>query len=97
MDGMFDLLRMRLLLQRLNDEPNSALHLRIIREAESAAAQAARTPYPGLIFPCLFEECVRLAAEQHRQRSSAYWGDLAESATRNQIVTNPTPACNERP
>ena len=97
MDGMFELCKMRLLLRRLDEEPNSSLHLRIIREAESAAAQAARTLYPSLIFPCLFEDRVRIALELHRQQSGGYWGSLAEVASRNQIVTNPTPACNERP
>ena len=50
----FGILKQRLLLQRLNEVPDSATHAQIIRQANEAAFQAWLTLYPLLTFPCLF-------------------------------------------
>jgi hypothetical protein len=70
------ILKQRLLLQRLNEVPNSATHVLVIRQANEAAFLACRTPYPLLTFPCLLEEGAAAATEQARRRARLYWKGL---------------------
>ena len=77
MESTLLLLKLRLLLHALDREPSSELHAVIIQEAEQAYAQAARTWYPKLILPCLFEERVAKALDYEQKRKIAYWRPLA--------------------
>ena len=63
----------RLLLRTLEQVPDSERHALLIQAADTAAAQAATTPYPGLVFPCLFEERVAEALELDERRKRFYW------------------------
>ena len=60
------LLKNRLLLRVLDETVNTNLHEAIILEAGVSAALARMSHYPLLLFPCLFEERVRMAAELDR-------------------------------
>jgi len=74
----FQLLKHRLLLRQLDEMPEVESHALVIYEAEAAASLASLTPYPFLIFPCLFEERARAAAlETH------HWGLLLPSSNRS--------------
>jgi len=77
----FGNLKQRLLLQWLNDVPDSATHALIIRQANEAAFLAWLTSYPLLTFPCLFEERAAAATEQVRCQARLYWRSLALQAT----------------
>ena len=72
----FGILKQRLLLQRLNEVPDSATHALVIRQANEAASLACLTAYPLLTFPCLFEERVVAATEQARRQARLYWSGL---------------------
>ena len=72
----FNVLKQRLLLQRLNEVPDSATHALIIRQANEAAFLACLTLYPLLSFPCLFEERAAAATEQARREARVYWNGL---------------------
>ncbi len=72
----FGILKQRLLLQRLNEVPDSATHDQIIRQANEAAFMSWLTKYPLLTFPCLFEERALAAAEQARCQAHLYWKGL---------------------
>ena len=72
----FGILKQRLLLQRLDEEPDSATHAQIIRQANEAAFLAWLTMYPLLTFPCLFEERAVAATEQARCQAHLYWNGL---------------------
>lgn len=71
-----ELLKWRLLLRRLNEVADSSLHARLIREADEAAAFARQSPFPLLVFPCLFEEQAAVATEQARRQAHLYWHSL---------------------
>ena len=72
----FGVLKQRLLLQRLNEVPDSATHALIIRQANEAAFLSCLTLYPLLTFPCLFEERAVAATEQARRQAHLYWNGL---------------------
>ena len=72
----FSLLKQRLLLQRLNETPESELHALIMRQANEAALLAWLSPYPLLTFPCLFEERAAAATERARRQERRYWNDF---------------------
>ena len=72
----FGVLKQRLLLQRLNEVPDSSAHALVIRQANEAALLAFLTAYPLLTFPCLFEERAGSATEHAHRRARLYWTDL---------------------
>jgi hypothetical protein len=72
----FGILKQRLLLQRLNEVPDSATHALIMRQANEAAFLSCLTLYPLLTFPCLFEERAVAATEQARRQARLYWNGL---------------------
>ncbi len=72
----FGILKQRLLLQRLNEAPDSTTHALIMRQANEAAFLAWLTPYPLLTFPCLFEERAATATEQAQRQARLYWNGL---------------------
>lgn len=76
------ILKQRLLLQRLDEVPDSETHALIMRQANEAALLAWLTSYPLLTFPCLFEERAAAATEQARRQARLYWKglDLQSSA-----------------
>jgi hypothetical protein len=79
----FAMLKQRLLLQRLNETPESETHALIIRQANEAALLAWLSAYPLLTFPCLFEERTAAATEQARRQAHVYWNGLgAETRAR---------------
>jgi hypothetical protein len=69
----FEVLMHQLLLRRLDEFPAPEAHARIIQEARAAQALACKTPFPMLVFPCLFEERARAASERHRQQERLFW------------------------
>jgi hypothetical protein len=71
--ALLEVLTHDLLLRRLDEIPAAEAHARIIQEAWEAQALACRTLFPLLVFPCLFEERVCVASEQHRQQERLYW------------------------
>ena len=77
MDDTLRLVKMRSLLQALDQVPDSELHALIIQEAEAACAKAAETAFPALFFPCLFAERVRAALEAEALRKREYWRPIA--------------------
>ena len=72
----FGMLKQRLLLQRLNEAPDSTSHVLIMQQAGEAALLAWLTSYPLLTFPCLFEERAVTAMEQARRQAGLYWNGL---------------------
>jgi hypothetical protein len=76
----FAVLKQRLLLQCLNETPESEAHALIMRQANEAALLAWLSLYPLLTFPCLFEEKAAQASEEARRQALAYWNGL-EAAT----------------
>jgi len=76
----FALLKQRLLLERLNETPESETHALIMQQANEAALLAWQSGYPLLSFPSLFEERATAAAEQARRQARRYW-DGFESVT----------------
>lgn len=77
----FDNLKMRLLLQRLNETPQSETHASIIKQANEAALLARLSGYPLLAFPCLFEERALAAIEHARRQARRYWTNLQPAAS----------------
>src|SRR5215831_19368522 len=67
------LLKMRLLLQALDEVAASELHPLVIREADIACVMADRTAFPQLVFPCLFAERVAAALRFQAWRERSYW------------------------
>jgi hypothetical protein len=80
MEDSLKVLKLRLLLQTLDRVQDSAQHALLIQEARFAGTQAARTPFPELLFPCLFEERVAVALELDQRKQRAYWSRLATPA-----------------
>jgi len=75
------MLKQRLLLERLDETPESETHALIMQQANEAALRAWRSPYPLLTFPCLFEERAAAATEQARREARRYWNGLGAQAT----------------
>jgi hypothetical protein len=69
----FENLKWGLLLRRLNGVPDAELHPQIFRAVEEATTVAHLTPFPALVFPCLFEEMAQSALENDRQQLHLYW------------------------
>ena len=76
MDSAFDVLKLRLLLERLDEVASVSLHARVIHEAGVAAALARSAGYPMLLFPCLFEERTQAALNEEQLRRAKYWNSL---------------------
>lgn len=76
--ALFEVLKYRLLLRRLDEIPNSESHPAIIEEANTAAILAGLTTFPLLVFPCLFEERARAAWERDRRQHHIYWRALRQ-------------------
>jgi hypothetical protein len=72
----FEVLKQRLLLRRLDLAQNLECHPVIIRAADQAAELASLTPFPLLVFPCLFDELASNAVEQQHKRAGLYWHAL---------------------
>ena len=81
MENSLLLLKLRLLARVLDEIPNYELHAMIIQQSELAFAQAARTAFPELVLPCLFEEQAAAALEVQRHRKTAYWQAVAGPAS----------------
>lgn len=73
MDSAFDVLKLRLLLERLDEVASVSLHAHVIHEAGVAASLARSGGYPLLLFPCLFEERTQAALEEEQRRRARYW------------------------
>jgi hypothetical protein len=73
-------LKTRLLLESLNETPESETHALIIRQANEAACLAWHSGCPLLAFPCLFEERALAATEQARRQARRYWCNLQPPA-----------------
>jgi len=69
----FEVLVHQLLLRRLEELPAAETHARIIQEAHNAQALACGTPFPMLVFPCLFEERAGAVSEHYRQQERLFW------------------------
>jgi hypothetical protein len=79
----FVVLKTRLLLERLNETPESETHALIMRQANEAAFLAWLSGYPLLAFPCIFEERAAATTEQARRQARVYWNGLgAETPAR---------------
>jgi hypothetical protein len=79
----FVVLKQRLLLEYLNQTPESETHALIMRQANEAALLAWLSSYPLLTFPCLFQERAAAATEQARRQARVYWNGLgAETRAR---------------
>jgi hypothetical protein len=76
MESSLTLLKQRLLLEKLDEVPDTELHARVIYEAALAAEASANTPFPHLIFPCLFEERVVASLQLEARRRQSYWRPL---------------------
>jgi len=62
-------LKQKMVLVMLEGTANRNLHKRICGAANQAAALAWTTPYPSLVFPCLFEELADSVREAFQQQS----------------------------
>src|ERR1043166_6901639 len=68
-DLRLSLLKPRLLLRVLDENANTNLEEALIIVAGESATLARMTPYPLLLFPCLFEERTGVAMELWAQRA----------------------------
>ena len=57
------ILKNRLLLRLLDEISDTNLHAALIHKARESAALAGMTPYPLLLFSCLFEERTRTVVD----------------------------------
>ena len=91
----FEVVKNRLLLRWLDETPGSEAHPRIIAEANVATVLAWLTPFPLLLFPCLFDERARAGLDDARRQARRYWRGLDTiPAASGQILTqlnNPIP------
>jgi hypothetical protein len=76
----FENLKTRLLLECLNETPESETHALIIRQASEAALLARQSEYPLLTFPCLFAEKALAAIAEARRQARHYWSSLQPPA-----------------
>ena len=81
-------LKTRLLLERLNETPESEIHALIIRQSHEAALLAGLSGYPLLAFPCLFEERALTATEQARRQARLYWRKTQPPAPARAVSQN---------
>jgi hypothetical protein len=77
----FAQLKLRLLLERLDETPEPETHALIIHQAHEAAAMAWRSSYPLLTFPCLFEERAATVTQHFRLEARRYWNGLGAQTT----------------
>ena len=75
-NGRFEVLKQRLLHERLDRTPESETHALIMRQADLASFLAWLSRYPILTFPCLFEERADAAVNLARREARLYWGGL---------------------
>jgi len=75
-NGRFEVLKQRLLHERLNRTPESETHALIMRQADLASFLAWLSRYPVLTFPCLFEERADAAVDLARREARRYWDSL---------------------
>jgi hypothetical protein len=80
MSMTLDLLKRSLSLRHLDETLQTELHTLVLHEAAAAECLAARTPYPLLLFPCLFEERVAAALERERTETKRYWRRMGIAA-----------------
>jgi hypothetical protein len=82
-------LKQKLLHLALEDANEAGLFKPICGAANQAAELAWNVPFPLLVFPCLFDELVRIAVEQFQQEhmwtidESSWSAAAVESAERN--------------
>jgi hypothetical protein len=76
MRNSLTLIKQRLLLRALDAIPDCGRHALVIQEADVACGLAARTSFPELVLPCLFEERVGLALDFEQRRLNYYWRHL---------------------
>jgi hypothetical protein len=69
LEDELELLKGRLLRQRLNETGVAELHVRLRRAANDAAALAWATSFPLLVFPELFAEKAGAALKQARRQA----------------------------
>src|SRR4051794_35483838 len=72
----FEVFKQRLLLQRLDEEPNTDAHALLFNAADEAGQMAKATGVPWLVFPCLFAERANTAARFAHSREAGYWSSL---------------------
>ncbi len=89
MEANLEVLKLRLLLGRLEQVSKANLHAHIIREAHLSSALARATGYPLLLFPCLFEERATAALDQGEQLEDRYWQQFARPNTEKVAVLSP--------
>jgi hypothetical protein len=70
--AQFEMFRERLLLKKLDDIPWEA-HIQVMHQADWASDIALGTPYPFLVFPCLFEERVSSILKTFHASEASYW------------------------
>ncbi len=72
----FEVYKQWLLLRKLSEVGYSEAHAGIMLEAEVASRLARQTPWPRLVFPCLFEERAGLMLARFEERHARYWGQV---------------------
>ena len=82
----FEILVQRLLLRHLARNPALGSHARIIQEARVARALASQTPFPLLVFPCLFQERAAAALEDWRRQERLFWNATKSGSSGNPRV-----------
>ena len=78
--AQLEVLRVRLLLRRLDDTWNVEAHTLIIQASREALSLAGTTAYPLLIFPALFDELARSACDFDHRQTFNYWNNLRPGA-----------------
>ncbi len=76
LSARFELLKQRLLLERLDEVLPAEAHAAVIQRASQAAAEAWLSGYPLLVFPCLFEEMASEATARLARQAELYWQRL---------------------
>jgi hypothetical protein len=71
-------LKQKLLHSALEETSEPGLFKRICGAANQAAEQAWNTSCPLLVFPCLFEDLVRIVCEQFQARNHELYGQTIE-------------------
>ncbi len=89
MEASLEILKLRLLLGRVEQVSKANLHALIIREADRSLVLARAAGYPLLLFPCLFEERATMALHQAEQQERLYWQPFARLNTEAAAALNP--------
>ncbi len=92
----FEIFTERLLLRELDGIPWEA-HIQIMKEADAVAEIAAQTPFPFLVFPCLFEERISAVLRQFHEREASYWGGSPVRAMNLLPQLHPLPVASRLP